>query len=207
MSEPYLNGHLHRPSHPSESTLLLTHGAGSNCNAPLLIAVAEALAGTGWTVYRFDLPFRRARPHGPPSPSTARRDREGIREAVQSIRVAFPGPVLVGGHSYGCRQSTMAAAEDPALADGLLLLSYPLHPPNKPEQLRTAHFPSLRTKAAFVHGSRDGFGSPEELQAALALIPAPTSLHIVQGAGHDLGRPPRKTAEIIAGVVRGFFIH
>ena len=82
----------------------------------------------------------------------------------------------------------MLAAEDPALADGLLLLSYPLHPPGKPEQRRTAHFPALRAPALFVHGSRDPFGSHDEMCAALALIPAATELLTIEGAGHDLGR-------------------
>lgn len=82
----------------------------------------------------------------------------------------------------------MLAAEDPALVSGLLLLSYPLHPPEKPEQLRTAHFPKLQTPALFVSGGRDPFGSVDEMQAARGLIPAPTELLTVEGAGHDLGR-------------------
>jgi len=80
----------------------------------------------------------------------------------------------------------MLAAEQPGLVDALLLLSYPLHPPLKREQMRTGHFPSLRTPALFLHGSRDPFGSAAEMEAALALIPAPTTLSIVDGSGHDL---------------------
>jgi predicted alpha/beta-hydrolase family hydrolase len=80
----------------------------------------------------------------------------------------------------------MLAAADPGLVDGLLLLSYPLHPPNKPAQLRTSHFSELRTAALFVHGSRDPFGTLEEMKSALNLIPAPTSLFPIEGAGHDL---------------------
>jgi predicted alpha/beta-hydrolase family hydrolase len=72
------------------------------------------------------------------------------------------------------------------LAEGLLLLSYPLHPPRKPAELRTAHFPKITVPALFVHGSRDAFGSPEEMEAALALITAPKRLLLVPGAGHDL---------------------
>jgi hypothetical protein len=82
----------------------------------------------------------------------------------------------------------MLAAEQPGIADSLLLLSYPLHPPNRPDQLRTGHFPGLRTPARFVHGTKDPFGSPEELREAMALIPAPTELIVVEGAGHDLAR-------------------
>jgi len=80
----------------------------------------------------------------------------------------------------------MLAASEPGTVDGLLLLSYPLHPPKKSEQMRTAHFPDLRTPALFVHGSRDGFGSIPELTAALKLIPARTELFPVQGVGHEL---------------------
>ena len=81
--------------------------------------------------------------------------------------------------------------------DALLLLSYPLHPPRKPEQLRTAHFPKLRTPALFVHGSRDPFGSLDELKSAMALIPAPVKLLEIDGAGHDLGRDRAGLAERI----------
>jgi hypothetical protein len=94
--------------------------------------------------------------------------------------------VFLGGHSYGGRQATMLCASDQQLADGLLLLSYPLHPPLKPTELRTQHFPELQTPAIFVHGSRDGFGLLPEMEAALKLIPARTRLLPIAGAGHDL---------------------
>lgn len=80
----------------------------------------------------------------------------------------------------------MLAADEPGLAACLLLLSYPLHPPQKPEELRTAHFPRLETPAFFVHGVRDGFASGDELAAALKLIPAPTGVLTVAVAGHEL---------------------
>ena len=95
--------------------------------------------------------------------------------------------VILGGHSYGGRQASMLAAEQPDIAEMLLLLSYPLHPPRKREQLRTAHFPNLRTPALFVHGTRDPFGSIDELRTAIALIPAPTKLVAIEKAGHELG--------------------
>jgi len=74
--------------------------------------------------------------------------------------------VFLGGHSYGGRQTSMLIAEEPGLADGLLLLSYPLHPPRKPGELRTKHFPELRKAAFFVHGTRDPFGTIKEMKAA-----------------------------------------
>jgi predicted alpha/beta-hydrolase family hydrolase len=80
----------------------------------------------------------------------------------------------------------MLAASDPSVADALLLLSYPLHPPRKPEDLRTAHFPQLQTPALFVHGTRDPFGSPDELRSAAHLIPARNEFLFIERAGHDL---------------------
>lgn len=168
--------------------LVLTHGAGGNSNAPLLIAVDDAFRAAGFEVLRFNLAFRQRRPFGPPSPATAAQDRASLREAVAEMRKRVDGPVIVGGHSYGGRQATMLAAEEPALADGLLLLSYPLHPPNKPDQLRTAHFPALRTPALFVQGTKDPFGTIEEMRAALERVPAKTELLVLSGLGHDLAR-------------------
>ena len=85
----------------------------------------------------------------------------------------------------------MLVSEEPHLVDGLLLLSYPLHPPRKPCQLRTSHFPKLTRPAFFVHGTRDPFATIAEMKSALEMIPAPHSLLEVDGAGHDL---LRKTA-------------
>ena len=82
----------------------------------------------------------------------------------------------------------MLAAEEPHLVDGLLLFSYPLHPPGKPTQLRTQHFPRIRVPALFVHGTADPFGSIGEIEAAIPAIPAPTRLIPIAGAGHDLKR-------------------
>src|SRR6478752_2123195 len=95
-------------------------------------------------------------------------------------------PAFLGCHSYGGRQGSMLAAEQALPISGLLLLSYPLHPPRKPAELRTAHFPQLKTPSLFVHGGRDPFGSHDEMKAALALIPAKTLLMEIEGAGHEL---------------------
>ncbi|HLX45493.1 MAG TPA: alpha/beta family hydrolase [Bryobacteraceae bacterium] len=181
-----VRGWLHEPASPSGDGLAITHGAGSNCEAALIKAVAEAFAQDGMWVLRFDLPYRQERLHGPPFPAQAARDREGIRRAAEALREFSTRHVYLGGHSYGGRQTTMAAAERAELADGLLLLSYPLHPPRKPDQLRTGHFGELRTPALFVHGTRDPFGSIDELRAALAAIPAHTELMVVDGAPHGL---------------------
>jgi len=184
---PAVRGYWHEPAGHGAGVLVVTHGASSNAASPLLVALADSFAAAGYAVLRFDLPYRQARPHGPPSPSTAARDRQGIENAVLSARTRVPGgTVILGGHSYGGRQASMLAAEKPDIADRLLLLSYPLHPPGKHAQLRTAHLPNLRLPVLFVHGTRDPFGSPGEMRQALALIPAPSRLVEVTGAGHDL---------------------
>jgi predicted alpha/beta-hydrolase family hydrolase len=189
MIEPFaegaVRGFLHRAELPGDA-IVLAHGAGSNCQAPILMAVAREFEGAGFTVLRCDLPFRQARAGGPPKPGDAARDREGLRAAVDAMRRVADGRVYLGGHSYGGRQASMLAAEDQRVAEALLLLSYPLHPPRRPGELRTAHFPKLATPALFVHGSRDGFGGFEEMRSALALIPAATELVEIEGAGHDL---------------------
>lgn len=153
--------------------------------------MAETFRAAGLTVLRIDLPFRQERPHGPPHPANAARDREGLRQAAAFLRGQVAGRVFLGGHSYGGRQASMLAAAEPETAEGLLLLSYPLHPPGRPEKPRTAHLPDLRMPVLFLHGTRDPFGSLEEMRAALELIPGRTALEPVERAGHDLAPPSR----------------
>ncbi len=204
-AEP-VRGFLHTPATASGDALVLTHSAGANCQAPLLVALAEAFCASGWTVLRCDLPFRQARPHGPPV-RTAKRDQAGLRAAMEVLRNLI-GPnagkrLSLGGHSYGGRMASILASENPGLADALLLLSYPLHPPRRPQQLRTQHFPALVTPGLFVSGVRDGFASIAELEAALQLIPARTQLLSVPSAGHEL--LTRRNQDELTGLVVGKF--
>ncbi len=182
-----IQGWLYEPLKSCGKGLVITHGAGSNCESPLLRDVADAFAEAGFHVLRCDLPYRQLRASGPPFPGAAEKDREGLRQAADAMREITPEYVMLGGHSYGGRQATMLAAETPAVAEALLLLSYPLHPPRKPEQPRTQHFPKLLTPALFIHGTRDPFGTIEEMTAALAMIPARRHLAAVEKAGHELG--------------------
>jgi hypothetical protein len=152
-----------------------------------LRAVAEIFAAAGFHVLRCDLPYRQMRATGPPFPGAAARDREGLQRAAEAMREITPAYVLLGGHSYGGRQATLLAAETPAIANALLLLSYPLHPPRKAEQLRTQHFPRLETPALFIHGTRDPFNTIEEMTLALTAIPARHQLVAIEKAGHELG--------------------
>jgi hypothetical protein len=187
-SQASVHGFLHRPDGAGERGLVLTHGAGGNCRAPLLVAAAEAFSAAGLTVLRCDLPFRQRRPSGPPSPAGAAADRAGLKAAVAALDDIVTGAVSLGGQSYGGRQATLLAADEPELVASLLLFSYPLHPPGQPHRLRTEHFPRLRVPALFVQGTADPFGSTAELRAAIALIPAATRLLSIEGAGHDLRR-------------------
>jgi predicted alpha/beta-hydrolase family hydrolase len=218
--DPAVRGWLHTPRAPNGDALILTHGAGSDCTAPLLVALAEAFTGHGYVVLRCDLPFRQQRRTGPPFPGNAERDRAGLRHAVAVLRKSVEGRIFLGGHSYGGRQATMFCAAEPELVKpelvkaapdkselvaGLLLLSYPLHPPRKPEQLRIQHLPSLRTPSLFVQGTRDPFGSVEEITNALQLIPAKTELMTLEGVGHDLGfKGKAKAVELPASILAKF---
>jgi predicted alpha/beta-hydrolase family hydrolase len=207
LGPPRVRGFIHHAIRGPGDAIVLTHGAGGDCTAPVLFALASAFASRGVTALRCDLPYRQAKPTGPPSPARAALDREGLRHALAVIRRMTRGKLYLGGHSYGGRQASMLLAADAALADGLLLLSYPLHPPRRGTELRTAHFPELMVPTFFVHGTADAFASPDELGAARRLIGAPTGLLALEGARHDLhrGRPrPGDTERIAAHVVAAF---
>jgi len=181
-----LRGFVHRCGASNADGLVLTHGAGSDCQSMLLRFLADAFVASGLTVLRCDLPFRQARPHGPPAKGGAERDQNGLRAAVTFMRRETVGRIFLCGHSYGGRQASMLAAREPRLVEALLLLSYPLHPPRRLDELRIMHFSNLCTPAMFVHGTRDEFGSIAEMEAALALIPARTELVPIPQVGHEL---------------------
>jgi uncharacterized protein len=203
--DPPVRGFIHPSATTAGDGLVIAHGAGSNSRAPLLLALSEMFAAAGYTVLRCDLPYRHIRSFGPPRPGDAARDREGLKNAITAVRKLVSGRIFLGGHSYGGRQSTMLCADEPGFVDGLLLLSYPLHPPRKPDQLRIQHLPELRTPALFVHGTRDPFGSPEEMESALSLIPAKTRLLKIEGAGHDLGfKAQSRDPKLVSHVVKEF---
>jgi hypothetical protein len=203
-SDPAIRGFLHRPKIYLGSSLVLTHGAGGNAQSALLVAIAESFAEAGFAVLRCDLPFRQLRRFGPPRPGDATRDRCGLANAADFMKKAFAGRIFLGGQSYGGRQASMLCAEE-NIAEGLLLLSYPLHPPGKPEQLRTQHLPRINVPVLFVEGTRDPFGAIDEIEAARKLIPGKTALVSVDGAGHDLGfksKTPR--ADLPARILASF---
>ena len=180
-------GVAHEPAGDPAGTVLLTHGAGGSRESPLLIRICDEWARHGWLAVRYNLPYRRRRPKGPPSGSAAT-DQAGIVEAIELARGLGYGPVIAGGHSYGGRMTSMvSSAPDGAGPDVLTLFSYPLHPPGKPERARTEHLPRITVPTVFTHGTADPFGSIEELRAAVALVGGPTEIVEVTGARHDLG--------------------
>ncbi len=205
--DPHVVGFLHTPEIPNGDGFVLTHGAGGNMQAPLLRALAETFARTGITVLRCNLPYRQVRSYGPPGPADAVRDRAGLKNAIGVLRKIVKGKIYIGGHSYGGRQSSMLCAEAPDVAAALLLLSYPLHPPRRPEQQRTQHLPDLRTPTLFVSGTRDPFGSVEELQQAIKMIPAKTKLLTIEGAGHDLGFKGKGKEESLPNLILTEFMN
>lgn len=165
--------------------VLLTHGAGGSRESPLLIRICEEWARQGYLAVRYNLPYRRRRPKGPPS-NSAKSDQEGIVEAIAWGRELGHGPVLAGGHSYGGRMTSMVAAENDG-PDVLTLSSYPLHPPGKPERARTEHLPAITVPTVFTHGTADPFGTVDEIRDAARLVSGPTAIVEVTGARHDLG--------------------
>jgi predicted alpha/beta-hydrolase family hydrolase len=198
-TDPPVRGTLHRAT--GDDVLVLAHGAGSNHDAPLLRALAHAFVERGVSVLRCDLPYRQAHPKGPPSPAGAERDRRGLARALETIGGAR-GRRFIGGHSYGGRQASMLLAESPAVAHALLLLSYPLHPPGKPDRLRTQHLPGLRVPTLFVHGARDPFGTLAEIEAARALIPSPSAVLPLPRAAHVLHADSATSREVVEALFR-----
>jgi predicted alpha/beta-hydrolase family hydrolase len=195
-------GVAHEPDGTPVGVVVLTHGAGGNRESPMLQRLCDEWARRGWLAVRYDLPYRRKRPKGPPSGSAAG-DRAGIAEAIAVCRGLGHGPLIAGGHSYGGRMTSMVVAGGDADVDVLTLFSYPLHPPGsrrrsssslrsasspagKPERTRTEHLPDIAVPTVFIHGTSDPFGSPEEVRDAAALITAPTQIVEIAGARHDL---------------------
>jgi len=186
MSLETIAGIAHDPLGTPSGVVVLTHGAGGSRESALLQKLCDEWARRGWLAVRYNLPYRRRRPKGPPSGSAAT-DRAGIVEAIAVCRALANGPLIAGGHSYGGRQTSMVVAENARPVDLLTLFSYPVHPPGKPERARTEHLPDIAVPTVFTHGSSDPFGTLDEVRAAAALIPAPTEIVEITGARHDLG--------------------
>ena len=178
------------------SGLLLTPGAGGGRDQPALVAVDQAVTGRGLAVERIEFPGRTAGWRRPDPPDVCI---DSVRSATSALARSLgvaTSAIAVGGRSMGGRMCSMAAAEGLEVA-ALVLISYPLHPAQAPERLRTAHFPALGMPCLFVSGRRDALATPEELERETAAIPGPVSLAFVDG-DHSLRRRDGEVADIVA---------
>lgn len=180
--------------------LVLGHGAGAGQRHPFMTTVAHGLAGRGVDVVTFDFPYMHARRRAP--------DRAPVleacfRSAIDAARRASPaaGPVLAGGKSMGGRIATHLAAQRLPGLDGVVALGYPLHPPGRPDQPRTAHLPDVAAPLLVVQGEHDAFGTPGELAPVIAAMRAPVTLHVVAGGDHSFGVKTRPAREVLDEVV------
>jgi predicted alpha/beta-hydrolase family hydrolase len=175
--------------------VLLTPGAGSSRDHSSLVALERALAPL--PVARIDFPYRR---EGRKAPDRAPKLIACVREEAAALadRAGVdPGAVVLGGRSMGGRICSMAVAEGLPAA-GLVLISYPLHPPGKPDALRIDHLPSLDVPCLFISGTRDAFGTPDELERHTAAIPGPVTYVWVEGGRHELARADDQIVDAVA---------
>jgi predicted alpha/beta-hydrolase family hydrolase len=185
------------PKRGADRAVLLAHGAGADMHAATLTTVADALEAAKIPSLRFNFPYKAAGRRAPDRPPVLE---AALREAVAELadRSKLPPERLVlGGRSMGGRIGSIVAADDGAL--GLVLLGYPLHPPGRAAQLRVEHFPRLRMPALFVSGTRDAFGSPEELQRETKTMKGRVAFHWVESGDH--GFKPLKASGLAVGEV------
>lgn len=183
------------------STVMLYPGAGSSRDHSSLVAVEQRL-GRSAKVERIDFPYRR---EGRKAPDRAPKLMSAIREDLAAV-ARRRGPVVMGGRSMGGRMTTMVAADVDgggpiARLAGLVLICYPLHPPGKPENLRVEHLADLTVPCLFISGTKDPFGTPEELTRWTATIPAPVEHLWIEGGRHDLRGADDRIATAIADFV------
>ncbi len=175
-----------------DTLLALTHGAGGTFETPSLVAYAEAIAARGMRVVRFNLPYVEA---GKKTPGPQTRDEECWRDVAAALQPETTR-LLLGGRSYGGRMATHVVAGGVACA-GLVLLAYPLHPPGKPERLRTAHLERIMAPMLFLQGTRDPFADPTLLARTLAELPGSTR-HRLEGGDHGHKVAGRTVADVAA---------
>lgn len=177
-----------------DRAVLLTPGAGASRDQPSLVAIEAALSPV--PVERMDFPYRKAGRKSPDRPPVLL---AAVREGAAALAAATglsPERLVLGGRSLGGRMCSMAVADGlPAL--GLVLVSYPLHPPGHPEKSRTEHLPQLPVPCLFVSGTRDAFGTVDELEAATALVAGPVTQVWLDGGDHGLRRRDGEVAATV----------
>jgi predicted alpha/beta-hydrolase family hydrolase len=181
--------------------LLLAPGAGAGSDHPGLVVIDEAVSAIGGVVRRMDFPYRLQNRRAPDRPEKLVRsvlEQAGKMSRETGLR---PDNIYLGGRSMGGRMCSMAAAEGLSCA-GLVLISYPFHPPGRPESLRTSHFPLLRVPCLFVSGTSDAFGSPDEIRRALAALAGPVTTILLKGGDHGLRGKESEAAQAVTAWLR-----
>jgi predicted alpha/beta-hydrolase family hydrolase len=176
--------------------LLLTPGASATRNQPSLVALDDALSARGVVVERIDFPYTQAGRRAPDKPPVLIQTVRDAAAALAKRAHARPTSIALGGRSMGGRMCSMAVAEG-LKAAALILISYPLHPPGKPDKLRVDHFPSIDVPCLFVSGTRDAFGTPEELAQATKAIKGPVTHIWVDGGDHSLRNKDKFVVESV----------
>jgi predicted alpha/beta-hydrolase family hydrolase len=185
---------------PAGTLLVLAHGAGAGQRHPFMVSMANALASRGIDVMTFNFPYMEQRRRVP--------DRAPVLEscfrsvvAAALDRDSFRSRTLfIGGKSMGGRMATHLAAQGMERLAGVIALGYPLHPPGKPEQVRSAHLPEIAVPVLIVQGERDAFGTPAELAPVIETMTAQVTVHVVPGGDHSLAVRGQKTPETLETV-------
>jgi predicted alpha/beta-hydrolase family hydrolase len=174
-------------TNPRRAMLLLAHGAGAPQTHPWMVAVSRAIAARGVSVVTFNFLYSEAKRRTP--------DKNDVLEATwrEAIRAVQPaqGRIFIGGKSMGGRIASQVAASADIEVAGLVLLGYPLHPPGRPNQLRVAHLARVRAPTLFVQGSRDAFGTPDELAPFVKGLSHRARLFVIDGGDHSFALPKR----------------
>lgn len=181
--------------------LVLAHGAGAGQQHPFMVKTARGLAARGVDVVTFDFPYMHAKKKVPDRAPVLEDCFRRVIAAVREWAPEFSRRLFIGGKSMGGRMATHLAAQGVDGLHGALALGYPLHPPGKPDQLRTAHLPAIQTPVLIIQGERDAFGTPDELRPVLATMRVPARLHVVEGGDHSLTVRGRKADDVHADVM------
>jgi predicted alpha/beta-hydrolase family hydrolase len=184
----------------ARAALVLAHGAGAPQTHPWMVSVARAFCERGLDVVTFNFLYMDARRRMPDRNDVLEATWRAAVDAVRARDDVAHRRLFIGGKSMGGRIATQVAAGDAFDVCGLVLLGYPLHPPGKPTQLRVAHLPRVRAPMLFVQGSRDPFGSPEELAPVVDGLAPGARLYVVEGGDHSL-TPPKRSGEKLDGVI------
>ena len=190
---------VYRAQNPGEMLLVLANGAGTSQRHPFMTACAEGLAARGADVVTFDFLYMHQKRKIPDKTPVLERCFAAVIAQVAS----GTSRLFIGGKSMGGRIATYLAAQGAEDLAGVVALGYPLHPPGKPDQPRTAHLPAIRVPVLIVQGERDPFGTPAELEPVIRTMPAPVALHVVAGGDHSLSVRGRPRDEVYREVLDG----